>query len=232
MEARDRLIVALDVPSLDEAELLAERLRGLVRWFKVGIQLFSAAGPAAVASLARRGRVFLDLKFHDIPSVVAGAVEAAARAGAELCTVHILGGSAMLRAAQEAADRSETRPRLVGVTLLTSADEAALREIGLPGTSTELVLRLARLAQASGLAGVVASPLEATLVRETCGPGFLIVCPGIRPERSTAEDQRRTHTPREALKAGADMVIVGRPITRAPDPRAAVEAVLREISDR
>lgn len=235
MDPRDRLIVALDTPSLAAAEAIADRLEGLVRWFKIGAALYTAAGPAALATFVRRGRVFLDLKFHDIPSTVAGAVAAAGRQGAALCTVHAAGGSAMMRAAREAAERaaadSGTEPaRLLGVTLLTSMDAAGLKEIGVERSPLEIALHLARLSQAAGLAGAITSPLEVGAIRDACGAGFLLVCPGIRPQATGADDQRRAHTPRRAIASGADMLVVGRPITEAPDPRRAAEEILREIA--
>ncbi len=233
-DPRDRLIVAVDAPSLDAADAVAARLEGTVRWFKVGSELFTAAGPAAVTALLSRARVFLDLKFHDIPATVAGAVAAAARLGVHLLNVHATGGSAMLRAAQEAAQRSaapgRSAPTVIAVTLLTSGDAAVLDEAGMRGTPAEAALRLARLAQASGLGGVVASPLDAAAIRAACGPDFLIVCPGIRPAGAGLDDQRRVQTPRQAIAAGADMLVVGRSITRAPDPRRAAEEMLQEIT--
>jgi orotidine-5'-phosphate decarboxylase len=235
VDPRDRLIVALDTPSLAEAEAMAARLDGVVRWFKVGSHLYTAAGPAAVSALLRRGRIFLDLKYHDIPSIVAGAVEAAARQGIAMCTVHASGGTAMMRAAREGADRGtpsgKSRTRVIGVTLLTSEDAAGLSEVGIEGSPLEVTLRLARLAQAAGLAGVVTSPREAAAVRAECGPEFLLVCPGVRPEGAAPGDQRRVHTPRDAVAAGADMLVVGRPITQADDPRAAAEEIIREMAD-
>lgn len=234
MDPRDRLIVALDTPSLAEAEALAARLDGVVRWFKVGSHLYTAAGPAAVSALLRRGRIFLDLKYHDIPSTVAGAVEAAARQGVAMCTVHASGGAAMMQAAREGADRGTpsggSRTRVIGVTVLTSEDAAGLSEVGVEGSPLEATLRLARLAQTAGLAGVVTSPREAAAVRAQCGPEFLLVCAGIRPERAARGDQRRVHTPRDAVAAGADMLVVGRPITQADDPRAAAEEIIRQIA--
>lgn len=234
-DPRDRLIVALDTPSLPEAEALADLLAGAVRWFKIGPHLFTAAGPAAVAAIRRRGEIFLDLKFHDIPSTVAAGVEAAAHLGASLCNVHALGGRAMLeaasRAAREAPPGPSGRMRVIGVTLLTSDDAATLEEIGVTGDPAAEALRLARLAQVGGLDGVVASPLDAAAVRKACGPDFLIVTPGIRPEGSDRDDQRRTETPAAAIAAGADMLVVGRAITRARDSRAAAEEILRQMGD-
>jgi orotidine-5'-phosphate decarboxylase len=232
---RDHLIIALDTPSLPEAEALADRLAGAVRWFKIGPHLFTAAGPAAVAAIRRRGEIFLDLKFHDIPSTVAAGVAAAARLGVSLCNVHALGGRAMIeaaaRAAQEAAGgRDGRRMRILGVTLLTSGDAAALQEIGIGEAPAAETLRLARLAQAGGLDGVVASPLDAAAVRNACGREFLIVSPGIRPEGVDRDDQRRTDTPASAVAAGADMLVVGRAVTRADNPRGAAEEILRQMA--
>lgn len=226
--------MALDTPSLGEAEAMAARLDGIVRWFKVGSHLYTATGPAAISALLRRGRIFLDLKYHDIPSVVEGAVEAAARQGIAMCTVHAAGGSAMMRAAREGADRGtvngKNHLRVIGVTLLTSVDAAALSEAGISGSPRDVTLRLARLAQAAGLAGAVTSPLEAEAVRAACGPAFLLVCPGIRAKAAVTGDQRRVQTPRDAIAAGADMLVVGRPITRADDPQAAAEEIVRQIA--
>jgi orotidine-5'-phosphate decarboxylase len=234
-DPRDRLIVALDTPSLAEAEALADRLAGAVRWFKIGAHLFTAAGPAAVAAIRRRGDVFLDLKFHDIPSTVAAGVAAASRLGVSLCNVHALGGRAMIEAAAGAARDAHraadgARVKVIGVTLLTSGDAAALAEIGVADSPAAETLRLARLARAGGLDGVVVSPLDAAAVRLACGPEFLIVCPGIRPEGVDRDDQRRTDTPAAAVAAGADMLVVGRAVTRAGDPRRAAEEIVRQIA--
>jgi orotidine-5'-phosphate decarboxylase len=234
-DLRDRLIVAIDAASLEAADEIAARLEDTVRWFKVGSELYTAAGPAAVTALLRRGRVFLDLKFHDIPTTVAGAVAAASRLGVDLVNVHASGGSAMLRAAQEAAASTagpagRRPPRVIAVTLLTSVDPVVMNEAGIVGTPREAALGLARLARAAGLAGVVASPIDAGAIRAACGPDFLIVCPGIRPAGAGHDDQRRVQTPREAIAAGADMLVVGRPITHAPDPRRAAEEILRDIA--
>ena len=233
-DPRDRLIIALDTPSLDAAREIAGGLHGAVRWFKVGPELFTAAGPAAVEALRGSARVFLDLKFHDIPATVAGAVAAATRLGVDLLNVHALGGRPMLTAARDAAERAASAgsrpPMVIAVTLLTSGDSSAMRDAGISGTPEGVALRLAKLAQAAGLQGVVASPLDAAAIRSACGPGFLIVCPGIRPAGTGQDDQRRVLAPREAIAAGADMLVVGRPVTRAPDPRRAAEEVLREIA--
>ncbi len=234
MDPGDRLIVALDTPSLARAEAIADALSDIVRWYKIGPHLFTATGQAAVAALLRRGRIFLDLKFHDIPSVVAAGVEAAARLGVSLCTVHALGGAAMMRAAREGAAAGappgRTPPRVIGVTVLTSTDAAALAEVGLTGAPGDVATRLAGLAKAAGLDGVVTSPMDAPAIRAACGPGFLLVCPGIRLAGEERGDQRRVDTPRAAIEAGADLLVVGRPITGAGNPRAAAEAVLDEIA--
>jgi len=233
-DPRDRLIVALDVPTLAEAEALAERLQGIVRWFKIGSHLFTAAGPEAIAAISRYGRVFLDTKFHDIPSVVGAAIGAAARQGIALCTVHASGGTAMMQAAREAAgvvfrETGAGPLRVVGVTLLTSTDGETLAETGIAERPMDLAVRLARLVQRAGLDGVVIPPLEVEAVRGACGPEFLLVCPGIRSTGGAPDDQRRVRTPGAAVAAGANLLVVGRPITQAPDPRRAAEEILREI---
>ncbi len=229
MQARDRLIVALDVPAAGDALALAERLAGHVGMLKVGSQLFTAAGPELVRTLASRGHhVFLDLKFHDIPNTVAGAVESACRLGVQLLTVHAAGGAAMMQAAARA--RGEAKTRLLAATVLTSHDAGTLAEIGLAGPVRDAVRRLALLARASGADGVVCSPEEAALVREACGPGFLIVTPGIRPAGAAAQDQSRTSTPAAARAAGADYLVVGRPVIAAADPALAADGVVGEIA--
>jgi orotidine-5'-phosphate decarboxylase len=230
--SRDRLIVALDTPDLPAAEALVEHLAGVVAHFKVGSALFTAAGPAAVEMVRRRGgRVFLDLKYHDIPATVASAVEAAVRLGVGLLTVHASGGTAMLRAAVEAArSAGRDRPRIVAVTVLTSLGRAALqRELGVPVAVEGHAVDLAVLACAAGCDGVVASPREAARLRSILGPGALIVTPGIRPAGGAAHDQARTGTPAMAVRAGADYLVVGRPITGAADPAVAAAAILAEV---
>jgi orotidine-5'-phosphate decarboxylase len=228
MKPKDRLIVALDVPQKDAAHALVERLSGHVGLFKVGSQAFTAAGPELVREIVARGeRVFLDLKFHDIPNTVAGAVASAARLGASLATVHGLGGRAMLEAAVGALPAMGTK--LLAITILTSHDEDTLGEIGVNGSVVESVRRLALLAKESGVDGVVASPHEVAMIREACGRELLIVTPGIRPAGAAAGDQARAATPATALAAGADYLVVGRPITEAPDPAAAADAIVREM---
>jgi len=225
----DRIIVALDVSTADEARALVDRLSGRVGMFKIGSQLFTAAGPAFVRELAARGeKVFLDLKYHDIPNTVAGAVSAACQLGVSLLDVHALGGRAMLEAAVGALPAMGAR--LLAVTILTSMSEDGHGEVGLGGHVADSVRRLAQLASDAGLDGVVVSPHEVALVREACGPDFLIVTPGIRPAGAAAGDQARAATPRAALDAGADLLVVGRPITGAPEPARAVEELLAEIA--
>ena len=229
MQPRERLIVALDVPEEDAARALVDRLAGHVGLFKVGSQLFTAAGPGLVGEIVARGeRVVLDLKFHDIPNTVAGAIGSACRLGVSLVDVHGLGGRAMLAAA--AGARSAPGARLLAITILTSHDQQALREIGVEGPLHDAVRRLARLAKESGADGVVASPHEVGLIREACGEGFLIVTPGIRPAGAVLGDQARAATPAAALAAGADYLVVGRPITEAADPAAAADAIVREMT--
>ncbi len=228
MNARDRLIVALDVPNAAVAWTLVDRLQGTVGMFKVGSQLFTSAGPDFVRELvARKEKVFLDLKFHDIPNTVSQAVGEAARLGVSLVDVHALGGKAMLEAGVAALPAMGAR--LLAITILTSHDEGTLGEIGMGGTVPGTVGSLARLARSAGVDGVVASPHEVSLIREACGPDFLIVTPGIRPLGTKLGDQARPATPAAALAAGADYLVVGRPITEAPDPVAAAAAIVREM---
>jgi orotidine-5'-phosphate decarboxylase len=234
------LIVALDFDSLTTALKFAGQVADLVGMFKIGSQLFTCAGPEAVREVAKLGPgVFLDLKFHDIPNTVAGAVLAsAAMPGVQLVNVHALGGTAMLRAAAQAVGVSvpmgANRTRLLAVTILTSMDHKATREIGIGGAPKMRAVKLAKLAQEAGVDGVVASVHEAKAIRKACGPDFLIVTPGVRPKATSVgtgkDEQSRTGTPREALKAGADFIVVGRPILAAADPRAAIEDVVNEIA--
>jgi orotidine-5'-phosphate decarboxylase len=228
MKARDRLIVALDVPGESDATALVERLAGRVGMFKVGSQLFTAAGPAFIRELAARGeKVFLDLKYHDIPNTVAAAVSAASRLGVSLLTVHALGGQTMMEAAVGALPA--LGERLLAVTILTSHDAASLGTVGLEPEVAPNVQRLVRLARAARVDGVVASPHEVALIRQLCGRDFLVVTPGIRPAGARAGDQARPATPATALAAGADYLVVGRPITEAQDPAAAADAIVREM---
>lgn len=211
---------------------MARQLRGVAGFFKVGKQLFTAEGPQAVKKLAGLGAdIFLDLKFHDIPNTVAGAVAAAAGLPrVRMLTLHATGGLAMMRAARQAVAGKKNRPLLLGVTLLTSLDSEALRRIGIAGPVASRVVALARLAKEAGLDGVVSSPQEARAIRRACGQKFLIVVPGVRPKSAAAQDQSRVATPAEAIRAGADYLVVGRPITAAKDPRAAALAIHEEIA--
>src|SRR5262245_12776447 len=243
---RERLWIALDVNTLKEADGVLERLAGAglpeTIGAKIGSQLFTAAGPAAVETALKRGfSVFLDLKYHDIPNTVAGAVREATRIGVALLNVHAAGGVAMMRAASEAATKAAkdfgvTRPVCIGVTVLTSLDRKGLDEIGVAGNVEAHVLRLAERAREAGLEGCVASPHEISLLRRTLGREWVIVVPGIRPREiegfgaPQSDDQRRVATAADAIRAGATSVVVGRPITAAPDPHAATVAILAEIA--
>ena len=211
---------------------LARRLRGIAGTFKVGSQLFTTEGPRAVQKLAGLGfDIFLDLKFHDIPNTVAGAVAAAAKLRrVRLVNVHASGGVEMMRAARQAAGNGKSRPAVLAVTILTSLDAKALRAIGMSGSAASRATALARLAKHAGMDGVVASAQEVKAIRQACGPKFLIVVPGIRPAATSANDQSRIATPAEAIRAGADYLVVGRPITAARDPGAAAVAVANEIA--
>jgi orotidine-5'-phosphate decarboxylase len=226
---KDRLAVALDLPGEQEAMKLVDRLGSTCQWFKVGMELYYAAGNSIVQQLRDRGfNVFLDLKLHDIPNTVAGAVRSATQAGASLLTIHATGGAAMMSAAAEAASAPGS-PRLLAVTILTSMDAIELTGIGITASPAEQVLRLARLAQASGIDGMVCSAEEVAALRKETGANTLLVIPGIRPTGASIEDQRRIATPAEAIALGASMLVVGRPITRAADPAVAARAILQEI---
>ena len=233
MKARDRLILALDLPTAEQALPFVDTLGGVVGMFKVGSQLFTAAGPDFVRELVARGqKVFLDLKYHDIPNTVASAMSEVLRLGVTLVDVHALGGRAMIEAAAGAlaAGATAERPRLLAITILTSHDEAWLGQIGLSTRGIpDAVRRLALLARDGGANGVVASPHEIALVRETCGPDFLIVTPGIRPTGAAAGDQSRAATPASAVAAGADYIVIGRPILGAADPVATAESIVTEM---
>lgn len=225
----NRLIAAIDAPGRAEADQLIEQLGGVPSWIKLGLELFCAEGPSVVAHHVARGRrVMLDLKLHDIPETVGRATARVAALGAELLTVHAAGSRAMLEAAVREAGRDTLR--VLAVTVLTSLDEADLALIGAQGPMRELVVRRARLAIDAGCAGVVTSPREAAAVRAIAPPGFLIVTPGVRPADATAGDQKRVMTPREARAAGADLIVVGRPLRHAPDPAAAARAIVADLA--
>jgi orotidine-5'-phosphate decarboxylase len=228
-DPKDRLAIALDLPSEQEAMSLVDRLEGTCQWFKVGMELYYAAGNSIVHQLRDRGfNVFLDLKLHDIPNTVAGAVRSVAQAGASLLTIHASGGAAMMSAAAEAASAPGS-PRLLAVTVLTSMDASELAGIGIAASPGDQVLHLARLAQASGIDGMVCSAEEVATLRKETGPNTLLVIPGIRPAGSAVDDQRRIATPAQAIAHGASMLVVGRPITRAANPARAANAILEEI---
>ena len=225
---RNPILCAIDTPDRARAQRLVSALAGSVGGVKLGLEFFSANGPEGVREAARGIDLFLDLKLHDIPNTVAGAVKAALALDPLLLTIHCAGGPAMLRAAVEA--RGARRTKLLGVTVLTSLDDGDLVATGQGGPVAEQVRRLAVLAKESGLDGVVCSPQEVAMLRQACGPGFLRVVPGIRPAGSTASDQKRIQTPRAAIEAGADYLVIGRPITEASDPAAAARAILAEFS--
>ena len=237
---RSSLIVALDFDSLKTALSFAKQVADLVGMFKIGSQLFTSAGPEAVRQVSQLGTdIFLDLKFHDIPNTVAGAVlAAAALPGVQLVNVHALGGTQMMQAATQAVSAGvpmgADRTRLLAVTILTSMDQKSMRDVGIGGPAQSRVVKLAKLAQAAGVDGVVASVQEAKAIRKACGREFLIVTPGVRPKDAKAEskkdDQARTATPFEAIKAGSDYIVVGRPILTAADPRAAAQQIVDEIA--
>jgi orotidine-5'-phosphate decarboxylase len=228
-----KIIVALDYPDAVSAQALVAQLDPQLCRLKVGKQLFTAAGPAFVEGLAKAGfAVFLDLKFHDIPTTVGLACQAAARLGVWMMNVHALGGAAMLQAARNALGDAHDRPRLIAVTLLTSMGHADMADIGLIGTPQEMVLRLARLTHANGLDGVVCSAQEAVMLKQALGQGFLLVTPGIRPADAALGDQQRVMTPTAALNAGADYLVIGRPITHAANPLQALLNIQNEITNR
>ncbi len=227
--AGDRVCIALDFGTRAEVAAAARRFAGRVGWMKVGLEAFVAEGPRLVAEVAATGaKVFLDLKFHDIPATVAGAVASAARSGAAMVNVHASGGRAMLEAARDAAGRSDL-PRLIAVTLLTSIDARALADLPMAGHPEGIARRLALLAKECGLDGVVCSGTDLPAIRGACGPGFLTVVPGIRAAGADVRDQKRVATPASALAAGADLLVIGRPVTAAPDPDAALSHILEEI---
>lgn len=231
-DARRKIIFALDVNGVAEIDRFAGMLSGKVGMFKVGKELFTSSGPEAVRAVQRHGgQVFLDLKYHDIPNTVAKAMLEAARLGVELTNLHALGGAEMMETAATAVRKEfgDDRPRLLAVTILTSSTADTLRGVGIEHPVEEMVVRLARLAQDAGMDGVVASPLEIGLIRAACGPDFLVVTPGVRPSFAGVDDQKRILTPAEAVAAGADYLVIGRPIAKAADPVAAAEMIADEI---
>jgi orotidine-5'-phosphate decarboxylase len=232
--ARGKVIFALDVSTMAEIENWAATLSGKVGMFKIGKQLFTSCGPAAVKAIQDRGgEVFLDLKYHDIPNTVAMATVEAARLGAKLSNLHALGGYEMMARTMEALDKEYSgacRTRVLAVTILTSSNEETLRGIGIDHSVQDMVVRLAKLAKAAGVDGVVASPHEVAQIREACGSDFLIVTPGVRPAFASADDQKRIMTPSEAVSQGADYLVIGRPIAAAADPIKAADLIAEEIA--
>ncbi|HKU71265.1 MAG TPA: orotidine-5'-phosphate decarboxylase [Burkholderiales bacterium] len=226
-----RVIVALDYPDAKSALALVARLDPKLCRVKIGKELFTAAGPQLVENIHKAGfTLFLDLKYHDIPNTVASACAAAAQLGVWMVNVHALGGRAMMEAAREAMTRRGNSPKLIAVTLLTSMGPADVADVGLVGDPRQVVTRLARLAKECGLDGVVCSPQEAAELRRQCGKTFTLVTPGVRPGGTAQDDQQRVATPRQAITDGADYLVIGRPITRAPDPAAALSAINQDIA--
>lgn len=233
MSPKDRLVVALDVPSAREATELADCLAGRVGVLKIGLELFCAEGPGIVQRLQKTAPVFLDLKLHDIPTTVVRALNAVLEMDPLLVNIHSLGGFDMMRGASEAIlnhRKRGGRTRLLAVTILTSMDNSSLEQLNLKGGPQELVPLLAKLAKNAGCDGVVCSAQEAALLRAECGDSFLLLTPGIRPRGAEKQDQVRVVTPHEALMLGSDWIVVGRPITHAPDPAAAADAILSEMA--
>jgi len=234
MDSKNRLIIALDVDTEAKALELVRKLKNDVKFFKVGLELFSSVGPAMVNRIKKEGcEVFLDLKFHDIPNTVARAAAAVTGCGAFMFNVHALGGLEMMRKAAEAvkaaAGPAAAKPKVLAVTILTSTDEFGLKQVGINDSIESEVLRLALLAKEAGLDGVVASPKEVKAIRARLGKDFLIVTPGVRPEWAAAGDQKRIASAGEAVRDGADYIVVGRPVTEAPDPALAARKILEEI---
>jgi orotidine-5'-phosphate decarboxylase len=231
-DARQRLIVALDVPSAAASDELVNRLEGTCHWFKVGMELFTAAGPAVIEPFIARGHsVFLDLKFHDIPNTVAGAVRSAATLGVRMINVHAAGGPAMLAAAREALQGVANPPELLAVTVLTSMDAAALKASGIDRSPAHQVELLAKICLEAGIRGFVCSPQEVAALRALTGPEGILVVPGIRPAGANSADQKRIATPADAIRNGASYLVVGRPITQAPNPAEAAHAILAEMAE-
>lgn len=237
MTHNERLIVALDVDTKEKALELVKKLKDEVRIFKIGSELFTSCGPSIVEDIQKQGaKVFLDLKFHDIPNTAAKAAASAVRMGVFLFNVHALGGSDMMKkcaqsVTEEAKKLNIQRPKMIAVTILTSMDGNNLRNIGINDNMEKQVLKLATLAKDAGLDGVVASPSEIKTIRKELGEGFLIVTPGVRPAWAAKNDQKRIATPKEAIESGASFIVVGRPVTEADDPVEAVKKILEEINN-
>ena len=232
MKREKKIIFALDLNELAEIDRFAGLLSARICMFKVGKELFTARGPEAVKAVQRHGGgVFLDLKFHDIPNTVAKAMVEAARLGVQLANLHALGGYEMMETAANVVRKEfgDDRPRLLAVTILTSSMAETLQRVGIEHSVDQMVLRLARLAQEAGMDGVVASPHEIGLIRQACGPDFMIVTPGVRPSFAALDDQKRIMTPADAVRSGADYLVIGRPIAKADDPAAVVDMIVDEI---
>lgn len=227
--ASNPIICAIDTTDVAAAKNIVQAVRGSVGAIKLGLEFFTANGAASVAAVAGDLPLFLDLKFHDIPNTVAGAIRATAGINAFMMTVHTQGGKAMMQAAAKATKDLPSQPMIIGVTILTSMEQTDLEDIGLKNSISEQVKKLASLAQESGLAGVVCSPHEIEIIRATCGKDFKLIVPGIRPEGSSAGDQKRVMTPKEALIKGADYLVIGRPITEAENPALAARNILASL---
>lgn len=231
MTDKSRVIVALDFPGQHQAMELVEQLEPAQCRLKVGKEMFTRLGPDFVELLVDRGfDVFLDLKFHDIPNTVGAACDAAADLGVWMINVHTSGGRKMMETARERLERRQQRPLLIGVTILTSLGEQDIAEVGFSGAPRENVLRLAALAESSGLDGVVCSPLESTLIRQQAADNFMLVTPGVRPASASLDDQKRVMTPGDAIRSGSSYLVVGRPVTAAPDPLASLQAINVEVA--
>jgi len=234
MNNYDKIIVALDTPDEDRALKLVRMLKHKISFFKVGLELFCFAGPNIIKQITQEGcKVFLDLKFHDIPNTAAGAVRSSVNTGATLLNVHAFGGKKMMAAAKKAADEAYKnskgeKPKVLAVTVLTSFSEEDLQELNVSKPTQDQVVHLAKLAKESGLDGVVASPLEIEDIREAIGKDFLIVTPGVRPKWAAKGDQKRVMTPKQALEKGADFIVIGRPITAAEDPKVALDKIFQD----
>lgn len=229
----DMLIVPLDVPNLKKARVIVEELEDEILFYKVGLQLFTGSGPSIIDYLKSNGKkVFLDLKLHDIPNTISGALGAAVDLNVDLLTIHTMGGFEMMEAAQKMVwKRGKKKPVILGVTVLTSLDEAFLHDIiGISKPLKELTIDLSKIAQSAGLGGVVASPLEVSRIKKKCGKDFLVVTPGIRPEGSAKDDQKRYATPEQAIINGSDFLVCGRPITKSKDPKESALKIKKEIS--
>ncbi len=231
MPTHNPIFCAIDTPDLDQAKRLVQKVQPFIGGIKLGLEFFMAHGAAGYRAIAELGApIFLDVKLHDIPNTVAGALGALLPLQPDFITIHSSGGAAMMKAAATAADKATgKRPKILGVTILTSLDDEDLTHIGFSYRSDDQVVRLAKLAESSGLDGVICSSAEISVLREHCRPGFILMVPGIRPTLAANDDQKRVMTPQEAIKAGADYLVIGRPITSATDPAAAAQKIAADI---